>query len=184
MALSDECVSRLENWKFAQARNRLGDTEPDGQERAVVCALADEFGDVGWFDGSAAERVRAELEPLIGDAAHTGSRFRDGLRESVRAAFGADDGDGPGRPAREIDTGAPDTLASGVAFARADIGAVAPGDRLLIRHQLNGHVTVDFIDRATGNLTFPDPAFMSLGNGLVDASFNGGYADLMVQVYG
>ena len=50
MALSKECLNRLHNYKFNQAENALN-PEATQEERAVVTALSDMFGNPGWFVG-------------------------------------------------------------------------------------------------------------------------------------
>lgn len=62
MALTDECINRLYNWKFGQAANELTiDATPE--ERELVEALAI-FGDPGWF-------LRGEMEVILRAALST-----------------------------------------------------------------------------------------------------------------
>jgi len=67
MALNGRVQDRLSNWKFEQARTALaaqvqaGEGIPTQQETATVNALADTFGNPGWFDGSLADVVRAAV---------------------------------------------------------------------------------------------------------------------------
>lgn len=66
--LNDELISRLYNWKFGQAAGRLDGTEPE-EVTDTVQALAQTFGDVGWFGGDRAGLptvVRAAVASLIG----------------------------------------------------------------------------------------------------------------------
>lgn len=67
MALTDECVNRLYNWKFEQAQRYLTDEATD-HERHTVDALVRLFGNPGWgIGGDLGVLVRATVRDLIGD---------------------------------------------------------------------------------------------------------------------
>ncbi len=68
--LSDRVKDRLLNWKFEQARTcmlaEINDVDrltplPTESEQETVHALADTFGNPGWFEGSMADIVRAAV---------------------------------------------------------------------------------------------------------------------------
>ena len=53
---------RLSNWKFDQALSYLAG-EPKKVQKAVR-KLAEQYGNVGWFDGSEADKIVEQLEKL------------------------------------------------------------------------------------------------------------------------
>lgn len=57
-------ISRLRNYKFNSAIEYL-DGE-DERVKIIIMALADTFGDIGWFGGSMSEIVDAVVVLLIG----------------------------------------------------------------------------------------------------------------------
>lgn len=67
--LNDKVKDRLLNWKFESARRILldeaygatGASNPASDELETVIALAQMFGDSGWFWGSMADVVRAAV---------------------------------------------------------------------------------------------------------------------------
>lgn len=68
--LPSSVVSRLENWKFAQARDKLRSPESGDlvteDESELVEALAATFGDVGWgIEGFMATIVGAAVNTLV-----------------------------------------------------------------------------------------------------------------------
>lgn len=69
MALSEETLDRLENWKFHSAWHAVtGDpasSEATEDERELILALDETFGNVGWFDGSLSVIVAAAVSTLI-----------------------------------------------------------------------------------------------------------------------
>lgn len=69
MALNERTVGRLYNWKFDQALRAARDQSPlpTTDEILAIKALADTFGNCGYFDGSLARVVRAAVHDLIGD---------------------------------------------------------------------------------------------------------------------
>jgi hypothetical protein len=68
--LDESTINRLYNWKFNQAKDRMGkqaeDVRPTDDEVWVVQALEEAFGDCGWFDGAMGTVVRAAVRSLIG----------------------------------------------------------------------------------------------------------------------
>ena len=60
--MNAKLVSRLRNWKFDSALRYVG-----GEEDAeVVYALAESFGNSGWFDGSMGVIVGALVDLMTG----------------------------------------------------------------------------------------------------------------------
>jgi hypothetical protein len=74
MALSENCIDRLENWKFDQARKCLDESEPTDTERELVEALAAVFGNSGWLFGQIEIIVGAAVGTLIGDGEEEGAQ--------------------------------------------------------------------------------------------------------------
>jgi len=68
MALSENTINRLYNWKFDQAlRSIRGDANVVPRESQAIQALADAFGNSGWFDGLMGRIVQLAVHDLIGD---------------------------------------------------------------------------------------------------------------------
>ena len=69
MALSKDTINRLYNWKFDSALRFAKEQSslPTSDEILAIKALADTFGNCGWFDGSLGRVVRAAVHDLIGD---------------------------------------------------------------------------------------------------------------------
>lgn len=69
MALSRSCRDRLENWKFRAARDAL--SKPDDtnhvtlDDMRLITALADSFGNVGWFSGGQADIISGAVSWLL-----------------------------------------------------------------------------------------------------------------------
>lgn len=70
MALTEDVLNRLYNWKFDTARSylvrqqELGEVFPTVEEVDTIHALAITFGNSGWFGGSMADVVRAALRSI------------------------------------------------------------------------------------------------------------------------
>lgn len=67
MALNAHVKDRLVNWKFNQAKTLLksgGMSEATTAEHDLVVALAQSFGDSGWFEGDMAIIVGAALTSI------------------------------------------------------------------------------------------------------------------------
>lgn len=68
MSLSPKVIDRLRNWKFEQAMHQLefpsDPSEPEDWEQDTITALYRMYGNVGWFEGYAADIVRAAVWAL------------------------------------------------------------------------------------------------------------------------
>lgn len=69
MALHENAENRLYNWKFSQALTaaKNQDRLPTTDEILKLKALADTFGNCGWFDGTMATIIQMAVHDLIGD---------------------------------------------------------------------------------------------------------------------
>lgn len=68
MALTENTINRLYNWKFTQALNSLeGDAHVIPHESQGIKALSDAFGNCGWFSGTMARIIQMAVHDLIGD---------------------------------------------------------------------------------------------------------------------
>lgn len=65
MSLNEDLTGRLENWKFESAKMYV-DFDVSVDERLVIEALADTYGNCGWFEGSMGLIIGAAVEALIG----------------------------------------------------------------------------------------------------------------------
>lgn len=54
-------AGRLFNWKFASAQGYVEEGGWEGPRAELVSALNALYGNVGWFDGAAADLVRSSL---------------------------------------------------------------------------------------------------------------------------
>lgn len=71
--LSEDCKSHLDNWKFEQAAERL-DERATEDERDLVNALAQTFGNPGWFAGSMGTIVAGTIDYLVREEEKTEKR--------------------------------------------------------------------------------------------------------------
>lgn len=69
MTLSEKTIGRLYNWKFDSALRFAKEQSPlpTSEEILAIKALADTFGNCGYFDGTLALVVRGAVHDLIGD---------------------------------------------------------------------------------------------------------------------
>lgn len=67
MALDEDVQGRLYNWKFDSAQDMLDVSKATPQERQAIKALAETFGNVGYFGGTLAGVVQAAVYGLIGE---------------------------------------------------------------------------------------------------------------------
>lgn len=59
--LNEDLIGRLQNWKFQSARKHV-DNSVTPEDRKLIEALAECFGDIGWFDGYMGVIITASLE--------------------------------------------------------------------------------------------------------------------------
>lgn len=65
--IGEDVVERLYNWKFNQALDALDESAATPHEKGAIKALAEAFGNVGYFDGVLARVVQVAVHDLIGD---------------------------------------------------------------------------------------------------------------------
>jgi len=64
--MNSELAERLLNWKFKSALKYL--SAEDRETKKIVKALADMFGDCGWFDGQMGRLISAMVEKITKEA--------------------------------------------------------------------------------------------------------------------
>lgn len=68
MALDEDCINRLYNWKFDSALDYLDASQATHAEAVGIKALAEVFGNLGWQGGAMSEIIRLAVHDLIGDS--------------------------------------------------------------------------------------------------------------------